>query len=326
MPAYCRSFLFCEISLICCIYQICMKPAFTTRSYSPLAPNYKHNAVLHLVIFCAVCFILLHMVSVILTVISSEPKLVFGTKVLPAVALQSSDTFVHRPWVLLTYFLGHESFWNLLSNMLWLYCFGSVIQSLVGHREIIPLFILSGLVSGAVYLIFTFSWPQMPGRNMLLLTAQPGIIAFAIAAITLAPKYKYYLGERMAIPLWLLICVYIMLSCLSLINNQVSVLVLLGAAALSGFGYIKLLQSGYKPGAWLYRIGNRVGSIFTPKDEQPWPNRVKEQNRQAIKMKKEQYSEEYIDSILDKINQKGYGALSAEEKDALMKASKESES
>lgn len=303
-----------------------MKTAFTTRSYSPLAPNYRHNAVLHLVIFCAVCFILLHMVSVILTVISSEPKFVFSSKVLPAVALQSADVFMHKPWVLVTYFLGHESFWNLLSNMLWLYCFGSVIQSLVGHREIIPLFVMSGLISGIIYVIFTFAWPQIPGRQALILTAQPGITAFAVAAITLAPKYRYYLGERMAIPLWLLICIYILLSCLSLINRQSSVLILLAVAAVSGFGYIKLLQSGYKPGAWLYRMGNRIQDIFTPKNEEPWHSRIKEQNRQAIKMKKEQYSEEYIDAILDKINQKGYGALTAEEKEALMKASKEPES
>ena len=45
-----------------------------------------------------------------------------------------------------------------------------------------------------------------------------------------------------------------------------------------------------------------------------------------LKAKKEQYSEEYIDAILDKINQKGYSALTLEEKEALMKASKESES
>ena len=303
-----------------------MKTAFTTRSYSPLAPNYKHNAVLHLVIFCAVCFILLHMVSVVLTVISSEPKLVFSTKVLPAVALQPSDTFVHKPWVLLTYFLGHESFWNLLSNMLWLYCFGSVIQSLIGHREIIPLFIVSGLVSGIIYLIFTYAWPQLPGRNTLVLTAQPAIMAFAIAAITLAPKYRYYLGERMAIPLWLLIAIYILLNCLSIVRNNTSVLVLLTAGAIAGFGYMKLLQSGYRPGARLYRAGNKVQRVFTPAEEEPWPSRFKEQNKHMLKAKKEQYSEEYIDAILDKINQKGYSALTLEEKEALMKASKESES
>lgn len=302
-----------------------MKTAFTTRSYSSLAPNYKHNAVLHLVIFCAVCFILLHMVSVVLTVISSEPKLVFSTRVLPAVALQSSDTFIHRPWVLLTYFLGHESFWNLLSNMLWLYCFGSVIQSLIGHREIIPLFIISGMVSGAIYLIATYAWPQIPGRHMLILTAQPVIMAFAIAAITLAPKYRYYLGERMAIPLWVLLAVYILLNCLSIVQNQTSMLVLLSASAVSGFGYIKLLQSGYKPGLWLYRAGNKVQRVFTP-EEKPWPSRFQEQNKHLLKAKKEQYSEEYIDTILDKINQKGYSALTPEEKDALMKASKESDS
>lgn len=299
-----------------------MKTAFTTRSYSPLAPNYRNNAVLHLVIICAVSFIILHMLSAVFMVLAQ--KNVFVSKVLPVVALQGGDAFLSKPWSLITYFILHTSFWTLLSNMLWLYCFGSVIQALLGHKEIIPLFVMSSLIAGAAYIVITTFWPQISGAQTMVLTAQPGIIAFAIGAITLSPGYRYYLGERLAIPLWVLLTVYILLSCLSLMQGNNAMLVLLAAAALCGFGYIKMLQAGFRPGAWMYNIGGKMTYAFTPKEERPWPNRIKEQNKQVLKAKKDQFSEEYIDAILDKINLKGYGSLSTEEKEALMKASKDS--
>jgi membrane associated rhomboid family serine protease len=299
-----------------------MKTAFTTRSYSPLAPNYKNNAVLHLVIICAVSFILLHMVSAVFMVLAQQN--VFKSKVLPFVALQAGSEIFEKPWTLLSYFILHSSFWTLLSNMVWLYCFGSVIQALLGHKEIIPLFIISSVIAGACFVIATNIWPQMSGTNTMVLTAQPGIIAFAVGAITLAPSYRYYLGERLAIPLWVLLAVYILISCMVVVQGNNAMLILLAGAALCGFGYIKLLKNGYRPGAWLYNIGTKFTNIFTPKAERPWPTKEKSHQKLVTKTKKEQLSADYIDAILDKINQKGYSSLTSEEKEALLKASKES--
>ena len=56
---------------------------------------------------------------------------------------------LHQPWSLLTYSFFQFSFLTLLSNMLWLWCFGSILQSFSGNRNTIPVY-LYGAFAGAV--------------------------------------------------------------------------------------------------------------------------------------------------------------------------------
>lgn len=276
---------------------------------------------MHLIIACAVAYVLLQGVNVILIVLSSTPKTVFQDMVLPNIALQQWGGFIQRPWVLVTYFWMHASFLNMLSNMLWLYCFGSVIQSFVGYREILPMFILSSVVSGIAYMVVSFFWKGLP--DTLLLTSLPGVMAFAVGAFALIPSYRFFLTERFSIPIWLVLVIFLVLNVLT-VSNHYSLMILLGCAALAGAGYIWLLKSGYRPGVILYHSGNKLQSMVTPQEESS--ARMGVRRNQAMKISKHQVlehpSQEYIDTLLDKINQKGYKSLTTEEKETLMNASK----
>ncbi len=308
-----------------------MKAEFT-RQRMNLMSNYGQNALVQLIAVSAIGFILAYAMYVIILVLAPEQKtlingilekVTFNNSVSPYIALQPFAEFLHRPWVLLTYAWAHTGFWNLLSNMLWLYCFGSVVQSLVGYKEIIPLFIFSYVIGGCFFLAATAVWPALQGSRMAL-GALPSIMGFAIAAITLAPKFRFYLGDRLSIPLWLLLAVYLILNILNFASGNVSMLLLCGASALTGFAYIKLLQSGYKPGNWWYNLGYNIQSWFSPKELQPGKTQKKrtETFRQA-RQSPSASKQESIDHLLDKINQKGYDSLTPEEKETLYKASKE---
>src|SRR5690606_4810184 len=190
-----------------------MRTEFSRRRRIFLA-SYGQNAVVHLIIAIGVAYILLHAVKLIFMVLADDPKLVLDQQILPAVALQPFSSFIKHPWVLLTYFWGHISFFNMLSNMLWLYCFGSVIQTFVGSKEIIPLFVISGIGSGLLFVAISLLWSDMP-TNSYLITTLPCVLAFAVAAIVLVPRYRFYLGERFSIPLWIVFGIFLLLNVLT---------------------------------------------------------------------------------------------------------------
>lgn len=283
--------------------------------------KYHHNTVMHLIIACAVAYVLLQGLSVILIVLSSTPKTVFHDLILPNIALQPFSAFIHKPWVLFSYFWMHTSFLNMLSNMLWLYCFGSVIQSFVGYQEVFPMFFISSVVSGLGFIAVSSFWSSMP--DSLILTSLPGVTAFAVAAFALVPGYRFFLTEHFSVPIWLVLVIFLMLNILT-VGDQYPMLVLLGFSVLCGAGYIGLLKSGFKPGAFLYRSGNKIQSYVTPAEELAGVKSAK--RNQTLKISKHQIvehpSQEYIDSLLDKISQKGYKSLTDEEKETLLNASK----
>lgn len=283
--------------------------------------RYSHNTVMHLVLACAVMYILLQGINVILIVLSATPKTVFTQRVLPDIGLQDFQHVIHKPWVLLSYFWLHASFLNMLSNMLWLYCFGSVIQSFVGYREVFPMFMITCLAAGLAFVGLSSFWPVVQGD--VLLTALPGVMAFAVGAFVLVPGYRFFLTEHFSIPIWVVLIVFIVLNVLT-VSNRLPLMVLLAFAALFGALYIQLLKSGYKPGQFLYSGGNKLQAMVTPEELQG--KRLTVKREQTLRVGKHQImehpSQEYIDVLLDKINQKGYKSLTAEEKETLINAGK----
>ena len=38
--------------------------------------------------------------------------------------------FLTRPWTIITYMFSHDNLWYLISSLLWLWCFGYILQDL----------------------------------------------------------------------------------------------------------------------------------------------------------------------------------------------------
>jgi hypothetical protein len=85
---------------------------------------------------------------------------------------------------------------------------------------------------------------------------------------------------------------------------------------LMGFAYIKLLQAGYNPSQWIYSIYGIMERSVTPgQNIKNKSNRIKFEPSQNN-------TQQRVDDLLDKINQKGYKSLSKEERDFLTNAGK----
>ncbi len=284
------------------------------RSALSYIPGYKNNAVLKLILFSGGAYITLAIIWAIMMIVYGS-NANFQVYFLPNIALNHVYFFASRFWTVLTYgfLLEPNNFFLLLTSMLWLYSFGSVVQSLVGHKQVIPLYVYS-LVAGG---IFYYLAQYLPGKAAnipgMVLGPQAGILAMATAAITLAPSYRFYLSETLAIPLWVPVAIFTFLAVLGS-GFFIPVLCMLMGSALAGFAYIRALRAGYQPAAWLYNLGNGIEGLVTPANERPAKRTKKTYNAPG------RVPQSRIDEILDKINQKGYNALSREEREMLLRA------
>jgi membrane associated rhomboid family serine protease len=287
------------------------------RSALSYIPGYQNNAVLQIIIFTGVAYVIFGLIWAIISLVWGN-DLNYKLYFIPSVALPGLSRYPSHWWTLLTYgwfhFLG---FFELLSNMLWLYCFGSVVQMLVGHRQVIPLYAYC-LLSGGVF-------PGSLGHTQAyFLGPKAGLIGLAAASITLSPDYRLYLTEYFSIPLLAIAGIFAALMVISS-GFQLPVILLLLGGGLTGFMYVRLLKGGYRPGAWMYALSHKVESLVTPVEYEGGKNQTFK--RSDYKMSRNQatdgITQSRIDDILDKINQKGYRSLTSEEKEILKRAGKE---
>jgi hypothetical protein len=227
-------------------------------------------------------------------------------------------------WTLITYgwFVYPGRFWELFTNMLWVYLFGSVVQFLVGFRQVIPLYIY-GIVSGGIFFLLGLLLPGIAiPANMVQLGPGAGVITLAAASVTIAPTYRVYFSEYFSISLWIIAAVFGALIIVST-GFYPPALLLLSGGAFSGFVYIRALQSGYRPGAWMYQVTSFIEGLVTPGGKR---------NRNGTRGQRLEFPatthrntpdlQAQVDEILDKINQKGLGSLTDNERDILKKAGK----
>jgi len=291
------------------------------RSALSYIPGYANNAVIQLIIFSGILSVMLGITWSVMTIIGYG-QLAYNQHILANIGLSNPATYGPKLWTILTYGLFHAHFWELVSNMLWLYCFGSLVQMLVGHKQVIPIYIYSLIAGGIFYKIAQL----IPGISIspdFIIGARAGLTGLAVAAFTLSPKYRFYLTPTFAIPIAVVVGIFIVLMVFSSGFYLPGILLLLGGG-LTGFAYIKFLKTGYRPGEWAYTFYARLERTVTPDPDAEWKKHNKRRNEMLRKFEaQQQASQKRIDDILDKINQKGYNALTKEEKDALAQASKE---
>ncbi len=232
-------------------------------------------------------------------------------------------------WTLVVYMFSHFSVVGFISNMLWLWAFGYVLQDLVGNSKLIPLYLYGGFVGGLFFILTASYIPFVAnsvGKNFLFEGGNAAIVAVAVATTKLSPRYKIFQHIGEGFPLWILTLFFIAIDVAYLYNTNFAVVIAHVSAAVMGYVFIVQLQNGNDWGAWMHNIVARVDDIFNP--EKKYKNKkVSTQHyyKQTVTAfnKTENITEKKLNEILDKINSKGYNGLSNDEKEFLERASKD---
>lgn len=254
------------------------------------------------------------------------------------VALPDDFTrFITRPWTLVTYMFVHEEVFHILSNMLFLYYFGSLIEEYLGKRRLLSLYLTGGLFGGVVYLVMYNLIPVFASSNVILYGASGAVYACVVGAATLLPNYTFNIILLGPIRIVFIALFYVIISIVSLPNgNAGGNLAHLGGALL-GFLFIRFLRQGTDIGKPVLIVTDFFERLFKPKEKirvtsrnyQPTAARTTISSTKIggsttkVAFSDGRPSQEEIDAILDKISRSGYDALSKEEKQKLFKASQD---
>jgi membrane associated rhomboid family serine protease len=295
------------------------------KSSHPFIPSYSENGALQLIIVSSVTFIIFHFTRVVMLILEMDKNEVYDI-LYSNIGISTLKTFVNKPWTLLTYGWIHRGFFDWFTNMVWVYCFGGILQSIAGYKQVIPLFFYSLIIGGLFYLGGEYlPFLQQGINNSEFVGAQAGVLALGIASLVLSPHYKLTISPNFSIPLILIIGIYLLLDLIVYIPDQLSALILCFGGALTGLLYAALVRNNYRPGEWIYDVLGRFQRLTTPDEaalSEKRGRKRKEVLRQMYEPKKG-ITQQKIDEILDKINENGYHSLSKEEKDILLRAGKD---
>lgn len=230
-----------------------------------------------------------------------------------------------RPWAIFSHMFVHNSFWNILANMLWLWAFGSILQDLTGNRKIFPVF-LYGALAGAIAFVLTYNLlpslkDQLPFASVS--GAGAGIMALAIATTVLAPGYRLFPMLNGGIPFWVFTAVYVLIDLLTIPGKNPALYASHFVGGLTGYLFMYSYRKGHDWGEWMNNLYDWASNLFNPDK----PTRKSMKHELFYKSPNQPYkktpnvTEQRIDEILDKISQKGFSSLSEEEKELLKRAS-----
>jgi membrane associated rhomboid family serine protease len=290
------------------------------------------NALTLLIAINLVVFVILAFIKVVYYFSQGDAGVgAFDKDIFEWVALPASmETFITRPWTLITHMFVHStsSVWHILANMIWLWAFGYILQDLTGNNKIFPLFFYGAFAGALAYVgAYNFIAPlKVHLSQSFAVGASAGIMAIAIAATTLAPGYRIFPMLNGGIPLWVITVLYLIIDLATIPYNNAGGHIAHIAGASMGFLVTRQLQNGRDWTTWMNQFFSWVGNLFNP-DKPAHAKSVKSQLFYKAKVKpfakRPIITQQKVDEILDKINQKGYGALTEDEKEVLKRASKD---
>ena len=274
------------------------------------------NMISRLIIINLIVFVVLNLVKVF------DFNGTLFDLVLKNLALTSDmSEFIFRPWVILTHMFTHVGLWHFAFNMLLLYWFGRIVGDLLGDKRILPLYIISGLFGGLIFVFWDQFMPWGSNGKFPAIGASGAVMAFIFAAATLAPDYiirLILLGpvrlKYVALGIWII----------DLVSNGTSNrggFVVHFAGVVFGILFITMLRKGTD-------LTAPLSSLMEPRKQ-----KLKKTSRKKFKVVHNKAEEkaatkntvaptqDRLDEILDRINEIGYDNLTEEEKDFLKNVS-----
>jgi membrane associated rhomboid family serine protease len=285
-----------------------------------------NNAVVQLVLINLIVFV----ASIFIWIIFVNTSVFDFLKRLVALPSGLSSLLI-RPWTFITYMFVHSGPGHIFWNMVLLYFFGKIIQEYLGSQKVISMYILGGLVGGALYVILYNIIPGFAAvvEDSILIGASAAVLAVVVGAAVFMPDYTFFLFFIGPVKIKYIALIVIIMSIVGLRagGNEGGDIAHLGGAAI-GWIYIVQLRKGNDLGMPILNLFTFIKSFFVRQPKIKVTHRSSSKKSSSKKSSKSSSSksskseQEEIDAILDKISQSGYESLSKEEKQKLFNASK----
>ncbi len=237
------------------------------------------------------------------------------------------NRLIRQPWSLFTHMFLHAGFWHLLWNMLMLYWFGRIIGDLLGDRRVLPIYILSGLFGGLVFICHDLFLPGGTGGMAYAMGASAAVMAIVWCAAMTSPDYSMHLLFLGPVKLKYIAIGLLFMDLIGSAGdiNKGGHFAHMGGA-LWGMMYVYFLRRGTDLTEPFVGIMDRkkkkpVQYAKTPRSKFKIVHSARKSDSAETPASTSDHQQE-LDRILDKINDEGYEKLSDIEKDFLYRASK----
>ena len=243
------------------------------------------------------------------------------------------NSFILRPWTLVTYTFYHSNLWELIVNIVLLNFGGRLFLNILPTKKFINVYFMGVIAGGLVFLLSYNLFPvfDVEKDSVTMEGAYAGVLAVFIFVCRYTPTYKVNLVFS-EIPIGYIGLAVIILEVLviSQSNNIGESLSHFGGAAL-GYFYADSLRKGKDIGLkfeslWL-SLSKWFNSFFdNPKmkilNDEKNTNKKSEKHatQQSKQHAKKEASQKKLNRILEKISKSGYKSLTDEEKEFLFKS------
>ena len=264
----------------------------------------------------------------------SFPSTTYENYLAPFLELPSDFVkMLTRPWTLFTHMFMHYGLFHFIFNMLWLYWFGRIVGDLIGDRKVLPIYLLSGLASAALFMLVAF-FDTAFAIGGSAIGASGAVFGLTIAAAAVAPDYiirLLFLGN-VRLKYIALAAILLQLVALTANSNAGGTFGHIGGIFM-GYFFVVQLRRGNDLSRPVNRISDKISGLFSGASRRkpkvvyrnPGRTQTRRTNLRDVNKKNSPESmsdEAKLDIILEKIKSKGMQSLSEEEKEFLLKASK----
>ncbi len=278
----------------------------------------KKNILGRLIYINVIIFIIIRVLDVIGFLFQSDVIHIIEWFAMPA----DYNSFLTKPWSIISYMFVHQSFLHLLFNLLWLYFGGKLFLEYMNQKQLLTVYIIGGIIGGLCFSIAYNIFPVFKpfATHAIAIGASASVLAIVFAVATYVPNHKVrfiFIGN---VSLKYLALSLIILDILSIPKGNSGGHIAHIGGAIFGFAYIKQLQAGNDLSKYVNPIMDYLSSLFTKSNEFKKVYKKKKTDQefrnQRAKNKKK------IDAILEKISKSGYESLTKEEKNILFESSK----
>ncbi|MEO6454247.1 MAG: rhomboid family intramembrane serine protease [Ginsengibacter sp.] len=285
------------------------------------------NALITLISINSVIFLVLVFIKIIYFITQTTPG-VFESDIEPWFNLPASlASLAHKPWTFFSYMVTHTNLIVAITNMIWLWVFGSIFQDMTGNKKLIPLYIYGGVTGACLFIASYYLIPPLKPyiNGASLIGANTAVMAIAVATTTLTPHFRFFRMLNGGIPLWVITVLYIIIDFAGIAGNGAAYSIAHLGSGLIGFLFVLSLRKGRDWSLWMSILYSWLINLFDPDKKKKNLKNIKvkvfyKTGNQKPFVKKSHITQQRIDEILDKINQKGYQALTEEEKTILKRA------
>jgi membrane associated rhomboid family serine protease len=223
-------------------------------------------------------------------------------------------------WQFLTYQFLHAGWLHLLFNCVAIFFFGRSVETILGRNRFLALYLASGIIGGVVQMLFALALPQNFGGSVVGASAGASGLIAAFAVLNWQERFTLLIYF---IPVTIcgrtLFWASVALAALGLLtpNSGIANAAHLGGI-LTGFFYVRRIANGGWP-HWNFparRSEPRQLAAAGKGKKKFWSSAPAADEDAST----DEFLQNEVDPILDKISAKGIQSLTARERETLEKA------